>query len=159
MCVKDMHNKPLSEVPLLRYAREQPAIAYCPSNESLNERLRSVFAEVAANYEVDGFDLTHCRYTAPAFLHGLFGCGCPRCADLARVRGYDFNRMRNSVLAFWEKIQHLDARAVREAGERGIGMLDLPQWLGTDAGPLGGGVYDSEDEVGVVLVQVEAPLG
>ncbi|MBI4530867.1 MAG: hypothetical protein HY709_05030, partial [Candidatus Latescibacteria bacterium] len=134
MCMKDMHNRPISEVPKLRYAREQYAMSYCPSNEKLNEWMRLVFSEVAATYEVDGFDLTHCRYTAPAFLHNLFGCGCPRCADLARKRGYDFERMRNSVLSFWERIQHLDAKAVREAGERGVGLLDLPQWLGIDAG-------------------------
>ena len=109
-------------------------MAYCPSNEKLNEWLRSVFSEMMANYEADGVDLTHCRYTAPAFLHNLFGCGCPRCADLAGERGYDFEKMRNSILTFWEKIRHLDARAVREAGERGGGLLDLPQWLGIDAG-------------------------
>ncbi len=109
-------------------------MAYCPSNENLNEWLRTIFAEIAASYEVDGFDLTHCRYTAPAFLHNLFGCGCPRCASLAAERGYDFEKMRHSVLAFWERIHHLDARAVREAGERGVGLLDLSQWLGVDAG-------------------------
>ena len=134
MCMKDMHNRPISEVPKLRYAREQYSMAYCPSNKDLNEWLRSIFAEIAANYEVDGFDLTHCRYTAPAFLHNLFGCGCPRCAVLAGERGYDFEKMRKSVLAFWERLQHLDARTVRQAGERGVGLLDLPQWLGLDAG-------------------------
>ena len=40
------------------------------------------------------------------------------CADLARARGHDFDKMRNSVLMFWERIQHLNARAVREAGEQ-----------------------------------------
>lgn len=134
MCMKDMHNRPISEVPKLRYAREQYSMAYCPSNEKLNEWLRSVFSDIMAHYEADGVDLTHSRYTAPAFLHNLFGCGCPRCADLARNRGYNFDKMRNSILTFWEKIQHLDAKAVREAGERGLGLLDLPQWLGIDAG-------------------------
>ncbi|MBI4531330.1 MAG: hypothetical protein HY709_07380 [Candidatus Latescibacteria bacterium] len=134
LCMRDMHDRPISEVPRLRYAREQPAMAYCPSNQAVNEWLRSIFSEVAATYEVDGFDLTHCRYTAPSFLHNLFGCGCPRCASLAGERGYDFEKMRSSILTFWERIQHLDARAVREAGKRGLGVLDFPQWLGIDSG-------------------------
>ena len=134
MCMKDMHGRPISEAPDLRYAREQYSMAYCPGNERLNDWLCAVFADVARRYEVDGFDLTHCRYTAPAFLHNLFGCGCPRCAALAGKMGYDFERMRRSALAFWERIQRLDARDVRQAADRGLGLLDLSEWLGIGAG-------------------------
>jgi hypothetical protein len=132
-CMVDMHQRPLTEVPMMPYAREQNCVSCCPSDERVNDWLRAFLSEAVAAYEVDGVDLTHFRYTAPAFIHNLFGCACPRCAQLANDRGYDFEAMRRSVLAFWDRIQHLEAAAVRAAGERGLGLLDLPQWLGVDA--------------------------
>lgn len=134
MCMQDMHGQPLSQVTQLRYAREQPALAYCPSDERMNEWLRAVLSEVARSYEVDGFDLTHFRYTAPAFLHNLFGCACPRCAQRAGEMGHNFEKMRKAGLAFWEGIQSLDAREVREAADRGVGLLGLCEWLGIGSG-------------------------
>ena len=132
-CMLDMRQRPLTEVPMMPYAREQNCVSCCPSDEEANAWLRAYLSEAVAAYDVDGVDLTHFRYTAPAFIHNLFGCACPRCARLADDRGYDFEAMRRSVLAFWEGLHHLDARAVRAAGERGLGLLDLPQWLGVDA--------------------------
>ena len=132
-CMVDMHQRPLTEVPLMPHAREQNCVACCPSDEQVNAWLQAFLAEAVAAFEVDGVDLTHFRYTAPAFMHNLFGCACPRCAELAGERGHDFDAMRNSALAFWEGLQRLDAGAVRAAGERGLGLLDLPQWLGIDA--------------------------
>lgn len=134
MCMTDMHHRPISEAPKLRYAREQYSMSLCPSHEGLSDWLRAVMAEVMAGYPFDGVDLTHFRYTAPAFLHNLFGCGCTRCEALAHSRGYDFDHLRNSVLAFWDRLHHLDAGAIREAGERGVGLMDLSEWLGMDAG-------------------------
>ena len=132
-CMLDMRGRPLTEVPMMRHAREQNCVACCPSDEQANAWLGAYLAEAVAAYEVDGVDLTHFRYTAPAFIHNLFGCACPRCAGVAEKRGYDFEAMRRSALAFWEGLQRLDAAAVRAAGDRGLGLLDLPQWLGIDA--------------------------
>ena len=132
-CMLDMHQRPLTEVPLMPYAREQNCVSCCPSDEQVNAWHRAFLSEAVATYDVDGVDLSHFRYTAPAFIHNLFGCACPRCAQLADDRGYDFEAMRHSALAFWDGIQHLDAAAVRAAAKRGLGLLDLPQWLGIDA--------------------------
>ena len=134
MCAEDMHGRPLSEVPKLRYGLEQDAIAFCPNHEGLNEYLRSAYAEMIANYDVEGLNLSHCRYTAPSFLHTLFGCACARCQAVARAQGYDFERMRGSALAFWDRLHHLDASTVQKANELGWGLTDLSQWLGIDVG-------------------------
>ena len=133
MCMQDMHGRPLSEAPELRYALEQQSIAFCPNHEGLNEWLRSVFTEIIVNYDVEGLNLSHCRYTAPAFLHNLFGCACARCEEVAQEQGYDFERMRGSALAFWDRLHHLDAPTVQKANKQGWGPMDLSQWLGIDA--------------------------
>ncbi len=134
LCMTDMHHERMSEVPLMRYAIEQNSVALCPGNEPMSDWFRTVIAEVMATYPFEGVDLTHFRYTAPAFLHNLFGCGCPRCEALALRQGYDFDHMRRSVLNFWDRLQNLDAKAIRDAGDRGLGLMDLSEWLGLDAG-------------------------
>jgi len=134
LCMTDMNHHRLSEVPKMRYAREQHAVAFCPGNEEMSAWFEATISEVMATYPFEGVDLTHFRYTAPAFLHNLFGCGCARCEALAHRQGYDFNRMRKSVLTFWDRLHHLDAKAIRDAGEHGIGLMDLSEWLGIDAG-------------------------
>ena len=134
LCMQDMRHRPLSKVSPLRYAREQDGIAFCPNYEPLNDYLIAVFAEIAANYDADGVNLSHCRYTAPSFLHNLFGCACTRCEAKAREWGFNFDRMRRSALTFWDRLHHLDPRTVREAGVRGLGVMDLAQWLDIDAG-------------------------
>ncbi len=65
MCMQDMHRRPLTEAPELRFAREQHALSFCPSNAALNTWLRSVIHDVMSGYPYDGVDLTHFRYTAP----------------------------------------------------------------------------------------------
>ena len=134
LCMQDMHHRRLSEVPELPYALEQQGIAFCPNYEPLNDYLMAVYAEIAANYDAEGVNLSHCRYTAPSFFHNLFGCACKRCEVKAQEQGYDFDRMRRSVLAFWDRLHHLDARTVQEAGRRDFGTLELVQWLGIDEG-------------------------
>ena len=134
MCMQDMHGQPISAVPKLRYGLEQHLIAFCPNHEGLNEWLRSAYAEMIANYDVEGLNLSHCRYTAPSFLHNLFGCACARCEAVAREQGYDFARMRTSALAFWDRLHNLDAATVRMANGDGWGLADLSQRLGIDAG-------------------------
>ena len=134
MCAQDMHGRPLSEVPKLRYGLEQDSIAFCPNHEGLNEYLRSAYVEMIANYDVEGLNLSHCRYSAPSFLHTLFGCACERCQAVAGDQGYDFERMRGSALAFWDRLHNLDAAMVRAANEHGWGLADVSQWLGVDTG-------------------------
>jgi hypothetical protein len=134
MCMQDMHGRPLSEVPQLRYGLDQYAIAFCPNHEGLNEWFRSAYSDMIANYDVEGLNLSHCRYTAPSFLHNLLGCACARCQAVAREQGYDFERMRGSALAFWDRLHHLDASTVRRANQHGWGLMGLSEWLGIDVG-------------------------
>ena len=134
MCMQDMHHRPISQVPKMRFSLEQYSLATCPSDETMSAWLQAVMKDVMAYYPYDGVDLTHFRYTAPSFLHNLFGCGCTRCEALADSRGYDFKRMRNSALTFWDRIQNLEAGEVRRATDQGIGLMDLSEWLGIDAG-------------------------
>lgn len=134
LCMQDMHHNPLSDVPKQRYSKEQHAVSFCPGNATMNSWLGEVLGDVMARYPYDGVDLTHFRYTAPSFLENLFGCGCTRCEALASAGGYDFARMRGAVLRFWDRIQHLDAKEIRQATDQGIGLTDLTEWLGIDAG-------------------------
>lgn len=143
LCIQDMHHQPLSKVPELPYAFEQESIAFCPNYEPLNDYLMAVYAELATKYDAEGVNLAHCRYTAPSFFHNLFGCACKRCEVWAQEQGFDFDSMRRSVLAFWDRLHHLDARTVHEVVKHGFGILELMQWLGIDTGLINWFVFRS----------------
>lgn len=134
LCIEDVYGRPITEMPELRYVMEWGLVPLCPSDERINDWFRAAYSEVMRIYPVEGMDLSHVRYTSPGFFHNLFGCACPRCAEKARQLGYDFGEMRAAVLDLLKKLQHLDAGAVREAGELDLHLLDFLQILGSDRG-------------------------
>ncbi|RKY65047.1 MAG: hypothetical protein DRP99_00930 [Candidatus Latescibacterota bacterium] len=127
LCIKDLKGRPITEVPEVKYAMEWGLVPLCPSDERINDWFKAAYSELVRVYPVEGIDLSHMRYTSPSFFHNLFGCGCPRCARKAEQLGYNFEGMREALLDLMERLQHLDARSVREVGKLDLHLLDFLQ--------------------------------
>jgi len=125
----DFSGRPVSETPEVPYAVEQYWLTFCPNHPELNEWFEAAFSDMARSYDVEGIDVTHCRYTAPAFFYGLFGCACPKCREAAEEMGYDFEGMRRGMTQLLDGLRRLDAGSVRHMARTGMGWTDLVQVL------------------------------
>ena len=82
-------------------------IGLCPSRREINEWTRDGLVEAVQRYAIDGFDVDHARYPAPANVHSLMACGCESCQGEAGRLGYDFAAMRRGVLALRQRLGQL----------------------------------------------------
>ena len=73
-------------------------IGLCPSNRMVNEWTRDCLVDVIGRYDIDGFDVDHARFPAPANISSLFACACESCAEEASRLGFDFGRMKEGIL-------------------------------------------------------------
>ena len=105
--LRDLEGQPLDR----RY--QEWGIGLCPSRKAINEWTRDCLVEAIQRYAIDGFDVDHARYPAPANVHSLMACGCASCQDEAVRLGYDFAAMRRSVLALRQRLERLTLAEVQ----------------------------------------------
>ena len=125
--LRDLEGQPLDR----RY--QEWGIGLCPSRKAINEWTRECLVEAVQRYAIDGFDVDHARYPAPANVHSLMACGCASCQDEAARLGYDFAAMRRGVLALRQRLEQLTLAEVRAlaAGRPsldGFSGLVGPRW-------------------------------
>ncbi len=110
------------------------AWSWCPSNERVRSYNEALLYDLARKYDIDGFTLTHHRYSPIGHsIYNLFGCGCGECERAASKLGYDFGRMRDSMLKLLQKLKQIDAGKMSEIAELTPGFLDFFYHLGSDA--------------------------
>lgn len=127
LVARDMWGKPLTDYPPFPYCSEQRSLTFCPSNEEINAFYEAAYADVVRQYPLDGIDITHARYTSPAFWPAIFSCACERCAALAESLGYDFERMRSDSMGAVAALQKLDAPALKRFAQPATGLGDFLQ--------------------------------
>lgn len=130
----DMFGRHGFDIPAVEYSMPEGDCPVCPSDERTIEWFRTALVDLTKNYEADGIDMTHNRYTYPSEFYRLFGCACPKCATAARNMGYDFEKMKRSVLDIIEKLKTLDAKTVNYASKLNFGFIDFLQFLCKDSG-------------------------
>ena len=92
--------------------------------------------EAIQRYAIDGFDVDHARYPAPANVHSLMACGCANCQDEAVRLGYDFAAMRRGVLALRQRLERLTPTEVRALAAGRPGLMDFLGLLAQDGAVL-----------------------
>ncbi len=122
----DVEGRPLD----MRY--RQWGIGLCPSRREINEWARDCLVDVVERYDIDGFDVDHARYPAPANLSSLFACGCEACQGEADRLGYDFVRMKEGLLRVRERLNGLIREQALGAAEACLSFWDFLSWLDGD---------------------------
>ncbi|MBS7610520.1 hypothetical protein KEJ19_08235, partial [Candidatus Bathyarchaeota archaeon] len=107
------------------------AASLCPSNPSIRGYLQALFKDLAKGYELEGFTLTHLRFSPPShsFLN-LFSCFCSSCIHEASRLGYEPEKSRKQLMEAIEELKRLDAGKIRALSEGGATIHDWIQFLG-----------------------------
>ncbi|NKB67394.1 MAG: hypothetical protein GKR89_10065 [Candidatus Latescibacteria bacterium] len=100
-------------------------IGLCPSRKEVNEWTRDGLVESVLSYDIDGFDVDHARYPAPANVHSLMACGCESCQGEAQRLGYDFTAMRQGVLDLRRRLGQLTKGDVRSFAAVKPGLMEF----------------------------------
>ncbi len=118
----------------LRY--KQWGIGLCPGRKDINEWIRDCLVDLIRRYDLDGFDVDHARYPAPANLHSLLACGCSFCQEEAGHLGFDFERMKEGVLRLRAGLSALTREQVLRLGRARPGFWEFLACLGEDGAVL-----------------------
>jgi hypothetical protein len=109
------------------------AWSWCPSNRSWRQYNEELLSDLTRRYEVDGFTMTHQRYSPIGHnLFNLFGCGCKECERAAGELGYDFVKMRSGMKKVLGLMKSVDARKLARLRDLDLGFTDLLYYLGAD---------------------------
>ena len=130
LMMRHISGRPISEFAPAPFSNESKTLVYCPNDERTNRWFALAYTDAVLRYDVEGIDLTHARYSHPAFVDNLFGCACERCARAARSWGYDWEKMKKGVQRTLDEIRSLDAGRVREFSELRLGFTDFLHLLG-----------------------------
>lgn len=125
-----LSGSPISQFAPAPYASESDTLTFCPNREELNRWFGRLYVDIVDRYGAQGIDLTHARYSHPAFVESLFGCGCPHCAHTAAEMGYDFEGMRRAMLGLVDRIRNLPVEAVEEVADLHVGFFDVLELFG-----------------------------
>ena len=120
----DIFGRPLDT----RYKRW--GIGLCPSRRRINEWTRDCLVDVIKRYDIDGFDVDHARYPAPANISGLFACACEACQEEALRLGYDFHSMKEGLLQFHRALNHLTQERLLTGLEVNLNFWDFLAYIG-----------------------------
>ena len=112
----------------LRY--KQWGIGLCPSRKDVNEWTRDCLVDLIRRYDLDGFDVDHARYPAPANLHSLLACGCGFCQQEAGRLGFDFGHMKEGLLQLQEELSTLTREQLDRIGRARPGFWEFLAYFG-----------------------------
>ena len=128
--MQDIEGRPLDP-------RYKPwGIGLCPSRRSINEWTRDCLVDVIKRYDLDGFDVDHARFPAPANVHSLLACGCASCQEEATRLGFDFARMKEALRRLCAGLARLTREQVLGIARTSPGFWDFLAFLGEDGGVL-----------------------
>jgi hypothetical protein len=109
-------------------------LMYCPSEPTLYAWFEALYTHLATAYGVDGLDITHARYIMTSHPRGLGLCACARCARAAADFGYDMGQMVADLRDAVERVKRANPVHLVEVCTRGLGPMDLMQFLGLRPG-------------------------
>jgi len=110
------------------------AWSWCPSNRKLRSYNEELLKDLTAKYEVDGFTMTHQRYSPIGHsLFNFFGCGCSECERAASELGYDFGKMKGGMTKVLNLMKDVDVKKLTKLRDLDMGFTDLLYYLGADA--------------------------
>jgi len=110
------------------------AWSWCPSNRKLRNYNEELLMDLTRRYEIDGFTMTHQRYSPIGHnLFNFFGCGCSECQRAASELGYDFGKMRTGMMRILNLMKNVDARKLARLRDLDLGFTDLFYHLGADS--------------------------
>ena len=112
----------------LRY--KQWGIGLCPSRKDVNEWTRDCLVDLIRRYDLDGFDVDHARYPAPANLHSLLACGCGFCQQEAGRLGFDFGHMKEGLLQLRAELSTLTREQFDRISRARPGFWEFLAYLG-----------------------------
>ena len=112
----------------LRY--KQWGIGLCPSRKDVNEWTRDCLVDLIRRYDLDGFDVDHARYPAPANLHSLLACGCGFCQQEAGRLGFDFGHMKEGLLQLQTELGTLTREQLDRIGRARPGFWEFLAYFG-----------------------------
>jgi hypothetical protein len=115
-------------------ASDFDVLMYCPSKEQNNRWYEAVYTYLAANYGVDGLDITHARFPMTSYPRGLWLCMCQDCASAAAELGYELDAIKADIHHAWTRLRDLPARRLAAVGQHDMGLLDYLQLLGMRPG-------------------------
>ena len=121
---------------LLDMRYKQWGIGLCPSRKDTNEWTRDCLVDLIRRYDLDGFDVDHARYPAPANLHSLLACGCSFCQQEAGRLGFDFGRMKEGLLRLRVGLSALTRQQILKMGQARPGFWEFLAYLGEDGAVL-----------------------
>lgn len=107
-------------------------IGLCPSNRMINEWTRDCLIDVIGRYDIDGFNVDHARFPAPANVSSLFACGCEHCEEEAERLGFDFQQMKDGLLKLKGNLSRLKKEDVTRASKANLGLWDFLSLLADD---------------------------
>jgi hypothetical protein len=106
--------------------------SWCPSNPNLRKHFNTLLADLAKSYELEGLSLAHFRYAGLGQeFHNLFACTCVNCAKAAAQLGYDFDRIKKTLLELLRSLKSLKPARVKKLNELELGFLDFLYLLGS----------------------------
>jgi len=110
------------------------AWSWCPSNQKIRGYNEALLKDLTKRYDVDGFTLTHQRYSPIGHnVLNFFGCGCKECEIAASGLGYDFDKMRSGMKKVLSLMKSIDGRTLVKLRDLNLGFTDFLYYLGADS--------------------------
>lgn len=127
-CVKDVKGNPLSSK---NYFGSKWKFSSCPSNPRVRRFLKEEMDFLARKYDIDGFTITHNRYSPPS--HGilnLFSCCCNNCSNEISGLGYDFSEIKRELNKMLRRLHSLDPKIFKKLGGNEMNFFDALYYMG-----------------------------
>jgi len=121
------------DLPRVKYSLESMKTS-CFAKPKVKAFEPAVFSYAAKRYDVDSMYVSHYRYTNPSFWTNLFGCACSYCQEEAANMGYDFPRMRDSMMNLRRSLETLDKKTLEHAAKFRLTFTDFLTLVGEDDG-------------------------
>jgi hypothetical protein len=125
-----------ADLPQIPYCLSQGELTTCFEKTRVKEYEKALFGYASKKYPVDSMYVSHTRYATPSFWTNLFGCACSDCRKAAESSGYDFEKMRTSMLNLRRKLESSDRKTLEKAANFRLTLGDFLTFLGDDNGVL-----------------------
>lgn len=125
-----------ADLPPLPYCLSQGELTTCFEKPRVKEYEKALFGFASRTYPVDSMYVSHTRYATPSFWTNLFGCACSYCRETAYSMGYDFAKMRASMLNLRRRLETVDRKTLEQAAKFRLTFGDFLTFLGDDNGVL-----------------------
>jgi len=125
-----------ADLPQIPYALSQGEMTTCFEKPTVKAYEKELFGYASRTYDVDNMYVSHTRYATPSFWTNLFGCACSDCRKAAYLKGYDFEKLHNSMLSLRQKLERLDKKTLEYASRQRLIFTDFLTMIGEDDGVL-----------------------